>query len=131
GSPLEFGDAIFNGNIKDIALPNSQRTVNRWFNTDAGFNRSSSQQRASNLRAFPLRFGHVRGDGQQRWDLSIRKDFPLTESFHLEFRAEAINALNSAIFRAPRTSVTSSSFGRVTSVAWPGRQWQFGLKLRF
>ncbi|MCP5115656.1 MAG: TonB-dependent receptor, partial [bacterium] len=39
GSPLEFGDAIFNGNIKDIALPNSQRTVNRWFNTDAGFNR--------------------------------------------------------------------------------------------
>jgi len=49
----------------------------------------------------------------------------------LEFNVQAINALNHAIFKAPKTSPTSSSFGRVTGVAWQGREFQFGLKLRF
>jgi len=131
GAPLEFGDAIFTGNIKDIALSGDERTVTRWFNTDAGFNRVASQQRSYSVRSFPLRFAHVRGDAQRRWDLAVKKNFNLTEQVKLEFRAESLNVDNADIFGPPNTSVTSSSFGRVTSVAWPGRQWQFVLKLRF
>lgn len=131
GPPLEFGDAIFVGDLQKIALPKSQRTVDRWFNTEAGFIRDPAQQRAYNQRSFPLRFGGVRGDSQRRWDLAARKNFNITERILLEFRAEAINALNSAIFLPPNTSPTSSGFGRVTGVAWQGREFQFGMKLRF
>ncbi len=83
------------------------------------------------MRSFPLRFAHVRGDAQRRWDLSVKKNFSLTEQVKLEFRAESLNVDNADIFGPPNTTVTSSSFGRVTSVAWPGRQWQLVLKLRF
>ena len=131
GEPLGFGDAIFVGDIKDIYLPPSRRTVDRWFNVDAGFNRNRREQRAYNLRRFPLRFGHLRGDGQNRWDISLKKNFQLTEDVRLEFRVEAINAMNHSIFRAPRTNPTRSNFGRVTGVAWPGREFQLSLKLRF
>ena len=39
GFPIGFGNVLFTGNIDDIALPASERTVTRWFNTDAGFNK--------------------------------------------------------------------------------------------
>jgi hypothetical protein len=131
GSPLEFGDAIFVGNVEDIALPGSQRTVDRWFNTDAGFLRDSDLQRESNVRTFPLRFGGVRGAPQYRWDLSAKKNFRLTEQVRMELRMEAINAFNHAIFLPPSTVPTDSDFGQVTDTAWLGRNWQFGLKLEF
>jgi hypothetical protein len=131
GTPLEFGDAIFTGDIKEIVLSGDSRTPQRWFNVDAGFNRVAAQQRSHNVRAFPLRFGHVRGDAQRRWDLSLMKSFPMTERARLEFRAEAVNAFNSPIFGLPNTTPTSSSFGQVSSLAWSGRQWQFALRLRF
>jgi hypothetical protein len=131
GSPLEFGDAIFIGNVEDIALPGSERTVERWFNTDAGFVRDSAVQRASNERAFPLRFGGVRGAPQYRWDLSAKKNFHLTEQVRMELRMEAINALNHAIFLPPSTTLTASNFGQVSGTAWLGRNWQFGLKVEF
>jgi hypothetical protein len=131
GSPLEFGDAIFTGDIRDIALSSSERSVDRWFNVDAGFNRTPAQQRSANVRTFPLRFSHVRSDAQRRWDTSVKKDFRIIENVRLEFRADATNVLNSPIFAAPNTAPTSSGFGTVTQVAWPGRQWQFAMRLRF
>lgn len=131
GSPLEFGDAVFIGDIKNIALSSGERSVDRWFNTAAGFDRDSSRQRASNVRSFPLRFGHVRSDAQRRWDASLKKEFHIVETLKLEFRADAINATNTPIFTGPNTSPVSSGFGQVTAVAWPGRQWQFALRLRF
>jgi len=131
GSPLDFGDAIFVGNIKDMYLTTSERSVDRWFNTSAGFLRDSARQRSSNVRSFPLRFSHVRGDAQRRWDTSLKKEFRIIESVKLEFRADAINATNTPIFTPPNTSPVSSGFGQVTAVAWPGRQWQFAMRLRF
>ncbi len=131
GSPLEFGDAIFTGNLADIPLSSDKRSAERWFNTDAGFNRDSAQQRSYNVRSFPLRFGHVRGDAQRRWDMSLQKTFAVKEQYKVEFRTDFINATNSPIFLAPNTSVTSTSFGRVTSLSWPGREVQFALKVKF
>ena len=60
GAPLSFGNAIYNGNLHDIPLSSSQRSVNRWFNT-AGFVTASAQQLASNIRTFPKALAGVRG----------------------------------------------------------------------
>src|SRR5579872_2771129 len=39
GPPIGFANIIFNGSLADLVLPSNQRTVQRWFNTDAGFNK--------------------------------------------------------------------------------------------
>src|ERR1043166_9136049 len=44
GAALGFGNAIFQGDLHNIPLPKDQRNVDRWFNTNAGFNRVSAQQ---------------------------------------------------------------------------------------
>lgn len=131
GAALGFGNALFSGDIHDIALPSDQRNVDRWFNTDAGFNRNSSQQLADNIRTFPLRLAGVRGDSQNRWDFSAIKEFSITEKVKFQFRAECFNALNHAILNNPNTSPTSSSFGRITGTAAQSRTFQFAGKLRF
>jgi hypothetical protein len=132
GGPLGFGNVIFNGNIKDIPLPKGQIDVDRWFNTDAGFNRNSQQQLANNLRTFPLRFSGIRGDDQRSWDFSIVKNFPLRgERIKLRFRADVYNAWNQTNFNDPNTAPTNSAFGRVTGTAGDARNWQLGLKLEF
>ncbi|MGH9723350.1 MAG: TonB-dependent receptor domain-containing protein, partial [Bryobacteraceae bacterium] len=131
GAALGFGNAIFLGDLHNIPLPKDQRKVSQWFNTNAGFNRVTSQQLASNLRTFPSRFSGVRGDGPNNWDLSVIKNTNLSERTTLQFRAEAINAMNHPQFTAPNTTPTSTAFGTVTGeFAWP-RVIQFGLKLLF
>jgi hypothetical protein len=132
GGPLGFGNVIFAGDIKNIPLAASRRDVDRWFNTDAGFNRNSSTQLASNLRAFPLRFSGVRGDDQRSWDFSIVKKFPLRgERTSVQFRADAYNAWNQTNFANPNTAPANSAFGRITATAGDARNWQLGLKLAF
>ncbi|MCW5963419.1 MAG: carboxypeptidase regulatory-like domain-containing protein [Bryobacterales bacterium] len=131
GAPLGFGNAIFIGNVEDIALPASERTVERWFNTEAGFNRVPAQQLASNFRTLPLRFSGVRGDAQHRWDLSAIKNFRIYEQTRLQFRAECFNALNRAIFNNPNTAPTNTAFGTITGTAAQARTFQFALKLEF
>jgi hypothetical protein len=37
GPALGFGNSIFNGDLSTAPLPNGQRTIDRWFNIDAGF----------------------------------------------------------------------------------------------
>jgi len=130
GPPLGFGNIIFNGNPDDIQLPKGARSVDRWFNIDAGFNRSSAQQLANNIRTFPLRFGGLRSDGQARWDFSVIKNFQITERARMQFRAETFNAWNHPNLSAPNTSPTSTAFGMITGQDQP-RSWQFALKLTF
>src|SRR5215471_2285832 len=58
GFPLgNWGNLLFTGNLDDIAVSNP--TLDRWFNTDAGFNKVSAQQLGSNVRTFPLRIDSV------------------------------------------------------------------------
>jgi hypothetical protein len=131
GAPLGFGNAIFFGDLKNIPLPTSERTVDRWFNTDAGFERNNQRVLASNYRTFPSRFSGIRAHGPNNWDLSVLKNTRLTERAQLQFRAEAINAMNHPQFTAPNTTPTSTAFGTVTGeFAWP-RVIQFGLKVLF
>jgi len=135
GPAIGFGNRIFTGNLKDIVLPDDERgiDVNRpWINVNAGFNRSSAQQLANNIRTFPLRFSGIRGDGQDRWDFSIIKNFRIREATKVEFRAETYNAWNQTSFNTPNTDPTSTAFGTITGDQnRGGRSWQFALKIVF
>ncbi len=131
GAPLAWGDVLFYGNIQDIQLPDSQQNVSRWFNTDAGFNKVSSQQLANHIRTFPLRFNGIRADGQTQWNFSLLRNYHVIERLTAQVRAEVYNALNHPVFAAPNTTPTSSAFGTVTTPASEPRGWQFALKLVF
>jgi hypothetical protein len=132
GPPLGFGDVftLFTGNPEDIKLPKDKRNVDRWFNTDAGFNKNSAQQLASQIRVSPLRFSGIRGDGQARWDFSAIKNFRFTEKVKTQFRAECLNAWNQPNLTGPNTTPTNSSFGAITSQDVP-RSWQMALNVTF
>jgi hypothetical protein len=132
GAPLGFGDVwtLFSGDPDSIVLPKDQRSVDRWFNTNAGFNRNNNQQLASNIRVSPLRFGNIRADGQSRWDFSAIKSFRLAEKVTMQFRAECLNAWNHPNLGSPNTTPTNTAFGTITSQDVP-RTWQFSLKLSF
>ncbi|HUS04668.1 MAG TPA: TonB-dependent receptor [Bryobacteraceae bacterium] len=132
GAPLGFGDVwtLFTGNPEDVVLPKDKRSVDHWFNVNAGFNRNSGDALANNIRVSPLRFSGVRGDGQARWDFSLIKKFPITESVQMQFRAECINALNHPNLFVPNTTVTSAAFGTSSNQDVP-RLWQMSLTLKF
>jgi len=130
GAPLSFGDAIFIGDIKDIPLSSSERSVNHWFNT-SGFVTASAQQRASSIRLFPKYLSGVRGDGQTVWNASIFKRFPVSERVKLEFRGECYDVMNHPNFSDPNTTPTSSAFGTVTGQAGLSREFQAAVKVTF
>jgi hypothetical protein len=128
GSPLGFGNRIFNGDLHNIVLPEGQRGVDGWFNLNAGFERNNARQLASNLRTFPIRFSGVRGPTQDRWDFSLIKNFRITERWNTQFRAETFNAMNHPNLSNPNTDPTSSAFGAITGQDAP-RSWQLSLKV--
>ncbi|MEK7405610.1 MAG: TonB-dependent receptor [Acidobacteriota bacterium] len=131
GQALGFGNAIFFGDIKQVPLPKSQRTAERWVNTDAGFERRSARALSFNLRTLNSRFNGVRGDGINQWNLSLIKNTRITESKSVQFRAEAINALNHVQFVNPNMTPTSSAFGTITDEKSSGRAIQLGFKFLF
>jgi hypothetical protein len=57
----------------------------------------------------------LRGPGNADLDLGIARTFPITELFHLELRGEGFNITNTPNFAVPGSSVSSSSFGHITS----------------
>ena len=116
GLPLSFGNVAFAGDINAINIPNGQRTVDRWFNIDAGFERNSARQLANNIRTFPLRLSGARPDGFNILNLSALKNFRISERLRLQFRAEAVDALNHPLFAAPDMSPTSGTFGQVSTL---------------
>ncbi len=70
----------------------------------------------------------LRGPGQASWDMSIFKTFSLMEGVKAQFRAEALNAFNTPLFRSPNTAFGNANFGRVTSQANFPRLIQLGVR---
>lgn len=59
------------------------------------------------------------------------KEFRVTETSRVQFRAEAFNLPNCAYFSGPSTSNDTSTVGRITSTSNSPRQIQFALKHNF
>jgi hypothetical protein len=66
--------------------------------------------------------------GSVYYDMSVFKNFSLTERARLQLRSEFFNLFNHANFGGPSSSLTSAQFGRITS-AGRARELQFALKL--
>jgi hypothetical protein len=81
----------------------------------------------------PLGGGRMQlsGPPQRQIDLSIFKNFNITERYRLEFRSEMFNLTNTASFNIPTSNFQSAVFGRLDSQRNNPRQVQFALKLYF
>jgi len=64
-------------------------------------------------------------------DLSLLKNFRLTEKVRVQFRAESFNVLNHPNFQVPVFLLDRSDVGQFTATANEGREFQFALKLLF
>jgi hypothetical protein len=113
GPPLSFGDIMFNGNLADIVLPTDQRTLARWFNTNAGFTVGKAQL-TDNIRTFPLRLTGARGPGINCWHMSAFKAFRIAERAQFQLRAEGQDALNHPLFSSPNINPNNTNFGQIT-----------------
>jgi hypothetical protein len=74
--------------------------------------------------------GSLRGPGYYNWDLSLQKNFQLTERFRLQFRSDFLNAFNRVNLAVPNTTVNVSTTGLIQA-SQPARNIQFALKLYF
>jgi hypothetical protein len=142
---LNSGTAFDLGSGKDIA-----QTGNYNFGNGYGYERANltgSRYPANkgpaewiNVAAFQTpaldTFGDLgrnslRSDWNKNLDLSIFRQFPITERFRMEFRFETFNLTNTPVWAIPVTSLEAPNFGTVTHTANVPRQLQFGLKLYF
>jgi hypothetical protein len=74
--------------------------------------------------------GGLRGPGYYNWDLSLQKNFQLTERFRLQFRSDFLNTFNRVNLAVPNTTVATSTTG-VIQTSQPARNIQFALKLYY
>jgi hypothetical protein len=133
GNALGFGtNIIFYGDLKNVPLPKNQRSVERWFNTDAGFEKDNSKNLAQNIATFPSRFSGIRADGINNWDLSLFKTFRIHEGLKAQFRLETFNTLNHVQLDVPNTTPTNTAFGTITGEKGHGqRQLTLAIKVMF
>jgi hypothetical protein len=109
--------------LRDPALPASERTPGRWFDTTAV------------TAPLPYTFGDssramLTGPGLLNLDVSLLKNFRFGESRNVQFRAEAMNVTNRVNFQEPGRVLGTASFGAI-SEALPARVMQLGLKIEF
>lgn len=122
------GGAIRPDRAGNGGLPDSERSIQRWFDTSAFVAQGAGG-------TDPFHFGNsgrniLRGPRLVNFDFSAFKEFPIRERRSLEFRAEFFNVLNHANFLLPDRSVDLPTSGVISRVRDP-RLIQFALKLVF
>ncbi len=147
GAPLNIG---LNGQNASSILTNTSnrpnvtgsisypKTVAQWFNT-SNFSNPACTLGGSGADCYG-NLGHdqVRGPGRDNWNLSLFKEFVISESrgSRFEFRAESFNTWNHTQFKGDynnggiSTNFGASNFGAVTA-AFDPREFQLGAKLIF
>jgi len=73
----------------------------------------------------------VRADGQAKWDISMAKNFRVTEKLEFRLRTQCFNILNHPNFAGPNLSPTSAAFGTITSTVGMPRTFQVAATLQF
>jgi hypothetical protein len=129
---LNIGSGTRADRLRDGNLPDDERTVQRWFDTEA-FRTPGTLQFGNAGRDI------LRGPGTRQLDFSLFKAFPLGPELgrRVEFRIEAFNIANTPQFNNPASTFGSSGFGTISSAGAPltlqrtSRQLQLALKFYF
>lgn len=136
GIPLQVSrPAVMSGDPK-LSHPTPQE----WFNTSV-FSPAPAYPTMTNGIAVYSNYGNVpyylrdvRSSGMKNTDAVLSKNWMFGFKDHpvtMTFRAEAYNLFNTVQFGQPNNSVTSSSFGVVTSTLNNPRDLQFAVKFSF
>ena len=135
GPFVSWGNLFYYGDLSTVGdtLTEGAKTLNRWFNSSAPFERNSANGPASfQARVFPVDITSVRADGLNQWNANIRRDFRLREGMIFELRADALNLFNRSQFSAPDTNPFNTTFGVVSSAtATLNRFYQIQGRIRF
>ena len=126
---------IFNGQDRPTIT-----TYSGWRATTKGGSFDPNADNFFNKAVFPTQSTYLFGNSTRynpllrtfpgfNEDVSLGKSFNLTESKHLDFRAEGFNLLNRTVFGNPDSNLNSKTFGVVNSQANSPRQMQMALKL--
>lgn len=114
-------------------LGGGDRTPARWFNTQVFVNPALMTPGVWGNSGRNI----LIGPGFQNWDLSLLKNFQLSEHQRVQFRAESFNVFNHTNFTGVGTTVRFDASGNPTggfgavNAAGPGRVLSLGLKLLF
>ncbi len=129
GDPAQIGGGSFRANL--VGDPNNgPRTAEQWFNTSAFASVPTVGTPGATTGFGNAGRNVVRGQGINNWDISLFKNFPVTEIVRIQFRSEFFNTFNHTTFSGFRTSQTSSGFGEANT-ARESRTIEFGLKIIF
>jgi len=123
GQYLRFGGLIVNG---DPSIENPTR--DRVFDTSK-FVRLPAFTRRTN----PLQYSDVKSAMFKNVDMTLAKNFVITEKLKFELRMESYNATNSFNGDLPSTAFGTSAFGAVTAQrpGYLGRQFQYSGRFTF
>lgn len=122
------GDVANTGNnyqgVDKVGDPHlSNPTVAKWFNT-AAF-QAPAQYTYGNVGR-----NTMRTDWFRNVDLSIFRTFAI-KRVQTQFRAEAFNLTNTAVWSAPNGTLNSPTFGKISGTASTQRELQLALKVSF
>jgi hypothetical protein len=117
GEFIRFGSFVVNG---DPSLSNP--TKERMFDTS-----KFSVLPAFTRRSNPWQYNGVKGMAFKNLDLTLAKEFTITERIRFELRMESYNATNTFNGAAPSTNFGTASFGAVVAQrpGYFGRQFQY------
>jgi hypothetical protein len=139
GGDLNTNGAVRPDVVGEWKLDNPTRA--RWYNPQA-FQRVSCNipSRQDLCRYGSLGVNVLRTPGQHNFDLSMFKNFQITETTRIQFRAEGVNAFNTPYFGDPggigfsnvnQITPDTVRMAEVRGLRTPMRVIQFGLKLSF
>jgi outer membrane receptor protein involved in Fe transport len=105
--------------------PHSAARADMWFNT-ACFSEPDNYSFGNEPRVDP----QLKTEGEDNWDFSVNKFFPLTERVKLKFTTEIFDLFNHAQFAEPNVGL-GPSFGQITHQVNLPRTIQFALRVTF
>lgn len=146
---MAFGNVYFNGDVTRLKTAVKSQNVDGtvfdtsgFYFTDAAVQTNGvldpTKQRndpriqlANNIRTLPTRWTGLRGQGLNLWDVSVSKNFTITETIRFQLRSEFLNAFNTPVHNNPNLDPRNANFGKITSQSNLARNVQIGLKLIF
>jgi len=153
GVPVTLSDSgNSNTNTDGQARPNqyrhmkiTNRTIDNWWGTDpsatpcttvtadnmAVDNGTCAYGQSATYTFGAGAIGTERAPGYYQVDSSLFKDFHITETHKLSFRADAFNLLNVADYGNPDSNINDGNFGQISSVRNQERRLQLALNYSF